>query len=166
MTDSRIDILVFGVDDDEIVEAKLIEQMRIHNIPFTMFRDADLFLKNLHRKPDIVFIDYRLPGALNGVELTKLVTTDNPDCKVIMISGIRDFDVLHSFHNEAGGSVWIKKGDNYDFVKDLFFVIEDLIAYSKRKLVTQNLINALKLEREERKRKRSEVPIEDTNTNI
>lgn len=138
---------VHGLDDDEAVAMVATEQMALQKINFQMFTEQDDFIDHLYLKPNICFIDYKLPGKLNGVQITKIITDQYPDCRVIMISALKDFEVIYQFHNEAKGHRWIMKGDDWKkFIDDLVFAIQDEIKILTQKIEIQSVIHQLREE--------------------
>ena len=64
----------------------------------------DLF-KSLH--PDVVLMDLNMP-EMDGLEALKAIRQESADARVIMLSGLRDEDVLQSCV-EAGAVGYIRK---------------------------------------------------------
>lgn len=109
---------VFIVEDDEIYSEFLKKNLRgkykIH--AYYNAEDALVALKSI--KPDILIIDYKLPG-MNGIELFEAVKADLPaDTKSIVLSAIDDGNLVLDF---------IKKGIRDYVIKDEN-VIESLIS--------------------------------------
>jgi len=57
--------------------------------------------------PDVVLMDIRLPG-MNGVEVTRAITRDHPDVRVLMVSAY-DEDVYVRGALEAGAAGYLRK---------------------------------------------------------
>jgi FixJ family two-component response regulator len=150
-----INILVFGVDDDETIRMAVEEQMRINGIAIRMFSDGDEFRAHLNLRPHICFIDYNLT-PLDGNMLTEIVTKMNPECRVTMITGQPDdYQALWMFHNKCGGKHWLYKGEPHEYKKflhELVSVIEEDIRYVKTRLELQAELHQLKQEITLRKR--------------
>jgi DNA-binding NarL/FixJ family response regulator len=109
---------VFIVEDDEIYSEFLKKNLRgkykIH--AYLNAEDAFVALKSI--KPDVLIIDYKLPG-MNGIELFEAVKADLPaDTKSIILSAIDDGNLVLDF---------IKKGIRDYVIKDEN-VIESLIS--------------------------------------
>ena len=60
-----------------------------------------------HLRPDIVCLDYNLPGA-NGIDLLKLLNVDFPNVSVVMITGDTTPE-LESIAVEAGAAGFLRK---------------------------------------------------------
>jgi len=58
-------------------------------------------------RPDVVLMDIRLPG-MNGVEVTRALTRDHPDVRVLMVSAY-DEDVYVRGALEAGAAGYLRK---------------------------------------------------------
>ena len=93
---------IFLVEDDMMV-ATLIRQCLTKFDAFeTMhFTNAEDCLSNMQNQPDIVIIDYNLPG-MDGLELMKRVKNISPSSLVIVCSGQEDVKVVvDCYHNGA-----------------------------------------------------------------
>ena len=84
--------LIFVVEDDtfflEVVTDDLSE-----NEAYSVkgFSTAEACLENLHEKPDLIVLDYYLDkedaNAMNGEDALNKILANNPEAKVIMLSG-------------------------------------------------------------------------------
>jgi DNA-binding NarL/FixJ family response regulator len=109
---------VFIVEDDEIylefLKKNLRAKYKIH--AFLNAEDAYMALKSI--KPEVLILDYGLPG-MNGIELYEKVKLDLPaDTKSIVLSSIDDGNLVLDF---------IKKGIRDYVIKD-DNVIESLVS--------------------------------------
>lgn len=92
MTD--IPFKIFVVEDDE-----WYSRLLVHNLSLNPDYDIESFSKgkdcldNLHKNPDVVTLDYRLPDMM-GIEVLKKIKETNEDIQVILISGQEDIDVV------------------------------------------------------------------------
>ena len=106
---------VFIVDDDEffgnVVKTKLESQ---ENIDVTLFSTARDFLNGLYQNPDLLIIDYDLPGK-NGIEILEEVKTRIPDAISIILSGQKELSVVVDAYE--------KKADRY-LIKDENALVE------------------------------------------
>jgi len=100
---------VFIIEDDviysEFLKKNLRAKYKIH--AFANAEDALLALKSI--KPEVLIIDYKLPG-MNGIEMFEQVKNDLPkDTKSIVMSSIDDGNLVLDF---------IKKGIRDYVIKD------------------------------------------------
>ncbi len=100
---------VFIIEDDAIYLEFLKENLRVKYKIYAYYsaEDAILALKSI--TPDVLIIDYKLPG-MNGMELYENVKDNLPnDVKIIITSGIDDGNLVLDF---------IKKGIRDYVIKD------------------------------------------------
>ncbi len=101
-------IRVFLVEDDEIfaflVENKLNKVAGVELSTFQMGQDC---IDELGSKPDVVFLDYSLP-VMNGLEVLRLIKTESPETRVVMLSGLEWQQVVDECM-EAGAEDFIQK---------------------------------------------------------
>jgi len=108
---------IFIVEDDPWYGEILAYQLSL-NPDYTIekFTTGQDCLKNLHKKPNLVTIDYSMPD-MNGEELFKKIRQVNPDIPVIMISGQEDINTAVTVL-KMGIADYIVKDDN---TKDLLW---------------------------------------------
>ncbi len=102
---------IFIVEDDQFL-GNLIKRTleKLDNMDVTHFLTPEDCLKNLHQNPDIVSIDYNLPG-MNGVELLDKIRNYNDAIQCIMVSGQEKLDVVIDTYKK-GVVDYIIKDDN------------------------------------------------------
>ncbi|HRB41078.1 MAG TPA: sigma 54-interacting transcriptional regulator, partial [Bacteroidia bacterium] len=102
---------IFIVEDDAMV-ATLIRQSLSKNPDFEIqhFESAEECLNNLHLNPDIVTIDYHLPG-MNGVGLMRRIKDYNASIMCILVSGQDSLEVVVDSY-KSGAQDYIIKNDN------------------------------------------------------
>jgi DNA-binding NtrC family response regulator len=102
---------IFVVEDDHFL-GNLIKKTleKLDNIDVTHFLSPEEFLKNLHLNPDIVTLDYNLPG-MNGVELLEKINNYNENIPCIIVSGQEKLDVVIDTYRK-GVVDYIIKDDN------------------------------------------------------
>ena len=103
--------LIFVVEDDQFIGnliKKALEKM--DNVDVTHFLTPEECLQQLHLNPDIVTIDYLLPG-MNGLELMAKIKNYNADIHCIMVSGQDKLDVVIETYRQ-GAVDYIIKNDN------------------------------------------------------
>jgi two-component system, NarL family, response regulator NreC len=59
--------------------------------------------------PDVVIMDYRMPGNLNGIAMTRELTSRLPRIRVVMLS-VYDDPALISQARDAGAVAYVVKG--------------------------------------------------------
>jgi len=105
---------IFVVEDDPIlsraIQFKLEEEA---NYEVTMFNSGEEFLRNLDLNPDIVTLDYNLPGV-NGLEILKKIVTHNKEIAPIVLSAQEDVDVVVQVYKN-GAKDYIVKRENAIF---------------------------------------------------
>jgi len=74
------------------------------------FEDAQSFIKQLHRNPDCVLLDYSLPD-LSGIEVLKRIKSQQPDLPVLIVSGQEDVGTAVDLLRE-GAYDYIVKDEN------------------------------------------------------
>ena len=102
---------IFIVEDDQFL-GNLIKRTleKLDNTDVIHFLTPEECLKNLHQNPDIVSIDYNLPG-MNGVELLEKIRNYNDSIQCIMVSGQEKLDVVIDTYRK-GVVDYIIKDDN------------------------------------------------------
>ncbi|MCF8331668.1 MAG: response regulator [Bacteroidales bacterium] len=94
--------LLFIVDDDEFIH-RLIK-LGLRNLPIERidhFYSGEECLKNIHKSPGIILIDYEMEG-LNGIDTIKKI--NDPSIRIFMISGSKDkFVEKEAIRNGAEG---------------------------------------------------------------
>jgi DNA-binding NtrC family response regulator len=102
---------IFVVDDDHFL-GNLIKKTleKLDNTEVTHFLSPEECIQNLHLNPDIVTIDYNLPG-MNGVELLEKIINYNDNIQCIMVSGQEKLDVVIDTYRR-GVIDYIIKDDN------------------------------------------------------
>lgn len=104
-------IRIFVVEDDQFL-GNLIKKAleKIEYADVTHFLTPEECLNQLHLNPDIVSIDYLLPG-MNGLELMGKIKNYNQDIQCIMVSGQDKLDVVVDTYKQ-GAADYIIKNEN------------------------------------------------------
>jgi two-component system response regulator AtoC len=102
---------IFIIEDDAII-ASLMKQTLSKNPEHEIlhFNSAEECLENLHQKPDIISIDYNLPG-MNGHDLMQKIKAFDQNIMVIIVSGQESLEVVVSTYKK-GAHDYIMKNDN------------------------------------------------------
>ncbi len=112
---------IFIIEDDAMV-ATLIKKALSKNPAYDIhhFESAEDCISNLHLNPDIVTIDYHLPG-MNGLGLMRKIKDYNSTIMCILVSGQESLEVVVDAY-KSGAQDYILKNDN------LFINIENSVA--------------------------------------
>ena len=102
---------IFIVEDDHFLGSLIKKTLeKLDNCEVTLFTSPDECLSNLHLNPDIISIDYMLPG-MNGIELMEKIKNYNDSIQCVMVSGQEKIDVVIETYR-MGASDYIIKNDN------------------------------------------------------
>jgi len=129
-------IRIFVIDDDPILGGIIkktierIEQTEVHH-----FLTPEDCLANLHLNPDIVTIDYLLPG-MNGMELMDKIKNYNESIQCIIVSGQEKVDVVVDAYRH-GAADYIIKNENAS--ANIEFAVKKLCANAFLKREIENL---------------------------
>lgn len=65
---------------------ELLKETGRFNHVQVLYTPEELTLKIEHFNPSLILLDINLPGSMNGIEITKTITTNYPFVKVIILS--------------------------------------------------------------------------------
>jgi CheY-like chemotaxis protein len=104
-----VTVRLLVVDDTDHVRRMLVEILNMHGFEVAAEASdgADAVEQARRADPDIVVMDYKMPGT-NGLEATRLIRTERPDQTVILYSAYLD-DEVRAQAREAGVSACIAK---------------------------------------------------------
>lgn len=123
---------IFVVEDDE-----WYNRLLVHNLSLNPDYDIESFttgkdcLDNLHKAPDVITLDYRLPD-IKGLEMLKKIKAENEDIQVILISEQSEIEVV----------VELLKFGAYDYIVKSNDIRERLLN------TVQNIRKGIRLKRE------------------
>jgi two-component system response regulator AtoC len=102
---------IFIVEDDVMI-ASLMKQAlnKSGDHVISHFQTGEECINNLHEKPDIVTIDYNLPG-MNGLDLMEKIKAFDQGIMIIVVSGQEDLEVVLDTYKK-GANDYIMKNDN------------------------------------------------------
>ena len=87
-------IRIFVVDDDPFMGGIIKKTLdKLEQAEVMHFLSPEECMSNLHMNPDIITIDYMLPG-MNGMELMEKIKNYNESIQCIMVSGQDKFEVF------------------------------------------------------------------------
>jgi two-component system response regulator AtoC len=127
---------IFLIDDDEMysmIIKESIEQNDLYDVQ--VFKSGEEFFNNIHLNPDVVIIDYNLPG-MSGIEILKKLKQYNPDIATIILSGQDKVEVVVDAYN-SGANNYIIKGDRV--IVELNHAIKNLSTNSSLRKEIQEL---------------------------
>ncbi len=83
--------------------------------------DALIVYDNLHKKPDIIIVDFRMP-KINGLELTQEILLRDPNSNIIMVTG--DPTMNQEILNSSGVIYKEKPVDLDEFLSEIHALAE------------------------------------------
>jgi CheY-like chemotaxis protein len=112
------DNLVFVVEDNEM-QSMMMDYVLSKENPYKVvrFKSGEECLANLSRNPDIIVLDYSLPG-MNGMETFKAIKKYNPTIPVFIISATEDKQLEEQFLEAGIYSYIVKKSDAFHNLSD------------------------------------------------
>lgn len=116
-------IKIFTIEDN-LMYGELIKRTleKNPNYDVTHFSSGEEFLNNMHLNPDIVTIDYNLPG-ISGLEILKKINNYNSDIDTVIVSGQTEIEVaVEAYKN--GAKYYIIKND--DALTELTYCVNNL----------------------------------------
>lgn len=85
---------IFVVEDDEWYSRLLVHNLSLNpDYEIESFTNGKDCLNNLHKNPDVITLDYRLPD-MQGLEILKKIKEENEEIQVILISEQDEIDVV------------------------------------------------------------------------
>jgi DNA-binding NtrC family response regulator len=126
---------IFIVDDDQMQSGMMQDYLsKYSTFKFHVFNSGEECLKNLHLKPQIVFLDFNFDKvgalAMNGVDILKEIKAQSPETEVVMVSGQDRIEVAVNTM-KYGAFDYIVKGES---------------AFYRAENVIFNIIRRLKLQ--------------------
>jgi DNA-binding NtrC family response regulator len=102
---------IFIVEDDEWYAEILSYHLSLNpDYVVEIFHSATDFLNNLHRRPNLITLDYSLPDT-NGGDLLKKIKSQYPDIPVVIISGQEDIATAVKLLKEGAYDYIVKDDD-------------------------------------------------------
>jgi DNA-binding NtrC family response regulator len=104
-------VKIFIVEDDMLVSSVMKQTLsKYDKFEVIQFFNAEDCISNLHENPDIVVIDYNLPG-MDGLTLMNKVKAYNHQIMVVICSGQEDVEVVVKCYRD-GAQEYILKNEN------------------------------------------------------
>lgn len=109
--------------------------------------DIDVYTANSGRKAiqlldkmkfDVVLTDIRMPG-MSGLELFKVIKNNWPQCRVIFLTGYREFDYLYEIYDYKDVRYLLKSEDNAVIIRTVMEAFDDIQKMIELEYTTQSL---------------------------
>lgn len=101
---------IFIVEDDEIFSMMLDYILSKDSVyQFVSFRSGEECLENLYMNPDVIILDYGLPG-INGYSTLVEIKRRNPDTHVIILSNNKDKNLAAKLLAAGADDYILKQG--------------------------------------------------------
>lgn len=113
--------LIFLVDDDPIINLLVMKRFAAEGYLLESFRYGEDCLKEIHRNPDLIILDYYFVSenmeVMNGMEVFNRIKESNPRTPVIILSGQENGEIVLELARKGVDSYVIK--DNF-LIENLF----------------------------------------------
>jgi DNA-binding NtrC family response regulator len=127
---------VFIIEDDLVVATLMKQALVRYDHDITHYTTAEDCINNLHLNPDIITVDYNLPG-MNGIDLMRRIKAYNSAIMVVLVSGQETLEVVVDAY-QGGASEYIIKNDS------LFVNLENSIRNLSMNVVLKKEVEFLK----------------------
>jgi len=128
MKDSKL--LVFIVEDNEMYSTMLDYILSKENThQFIRFNTGEKCMENIYLNPDVIILDYGLPGV-DGLETLSNIKKYDVDIPVIILTGNRDLSVAKKLL-DSGAFDYINK-DDADVVSLIVATMNNALSISKQ----------------------------------
>ncbi len=121
---------IFAVEDD-VIFGKMIKHTleKQDTYDVTVFTTGEEFFDHLHEQPDIVTLDYNLPG-MTGLDILKQINQYNPDISIVVVSGQEEVTVAVEAYKH-GAKYYVVK--NQQTFEELAHCVKTLAAHTDLK---------------------------------
>ena len=121
---------IFAVEDD-VIFGKMIKHTleKENHYDVTVFTTGEDFFNHLHEQPDIVTVDYNLPG-MSGLDILKQISQYNPDIAIVVVSGQEEVTVAVEAYKHGAKYYIVKNQQTFD---ELAHCIKTLAAHTNLK---------------------------------
>jgi DNA-binding NarL/FixJ family response regulator len=101
---------IFIVEDNEIYAMMLDYILSKDSIyQFVSFKTGEECIENLYLNPDVIILDYGLPG-MNGYETLLEIKKHNPDIHVVMLTSNSDKHMMDTILKAGADDYVLKQG--------------------------------------------------------
>ncbi len=121
--------LIFIVEDNEMYSMMLDYMLSKESAcRFVSFKTGEECIANLSMNPNLVILDYGLPG-MNGLETFKEIKKYNPDIAVVILTENHDVHIAQEFVHAGGVYEYLLK--EKDSVRQISSIIDTLLIDNK-----------------------------------
>lgn len=132
--------VIFIVEDNELYSLSLdFGLSHSGNYIVHTYKSGEECIKNLHKNPDVIVLDYYLPGK-NGHDILREVKQTHPDIPIIIMSSQNDIQVAVDLLKDGAYDYIIK--NKYATLK-LNSIIEQILSH--RKVSEENVVLKIKV---------------------
>lgn len=127
---------IFLIDDDQMYSTIMktsLEQNDHYDVH--IFDSGEKFFNHIHENPDVVIIDYNLPG-MSGIDILKRIKQYNQYIATVILSGQDKLEVVVEAYNNGANNYIIKKEN---VVVELSHCIKNLSVNSNLRKEVQEL---------------------------
>jgi CheY-like chemotaxis protein len=110
---------VLFIDDDKMLAdtfSMIIEAEGYEGLQANTGNEGIELVKN--ELPDQVFIDVNMPD-INGIELVRIIKDLHASCKIIMITGLLDKEIINKAMEEGASGFLVKPVDPLTLIKSI-----------------------------------------------
>jgi DNA-binding NtrC family response regulator len=126
--------LIFIVEDNEMYSFMLDYMLtNEHSLRCIRFEKGEECINSLELNPDMIILDYVLPG-INGLETFRKIKTTKPEVPVVILTGHYDRQTAQQFLSEGVYHYMLKEENAVNKVKSL---MEEAIDHRGEKEVTE-----------------------------
>lgn len=125
---------VVVVEDSDFYNRLLVKSLENHmqelaaeehiDYDIRSYADPYEFERNLNDTIDVVILDYYLGQGVSGIDFCNRLYRLNPNCKIIVLSQLKNFKTEYNTIRAGGANHFIHKKDKYALSKVCFFVEE------------------------------------------
>lgn len=133
------------VDDHELIQngiRDMLKPIKRFKIVANAMNGKEAIEKAREFKPDIIFTDISMP-VMNGIEATKIITSENPEIKILALTQHEENEYVLQFLNAGGDGYLLKNSTKDDFIEAIDTVLAGNRYLSKQvsEQMISNLVN-------------------------
>jgi DNA-binding NtrC family response regulator len=125
---SMTTIKIFLIEDDSFFGEALKYHLKLNpDFEVYLFSSGKECLSNLHKRPDIICLDFGLPD-INGDQLLKKIQETNSKVPIIIISGQEDIEIAINFLKSGATDYIVKNEHTKDILWNTIVKIRENLA--------------------------------------